>query len=858
MSLKNLIFAALFHDLSKLFLKVGGYSSLEEAKKLFSNSLPQIIEDCIKYNHFKNLKENQNSICPETWLIYEADNIAAGRDKKEFFESENNQQKTKLNAKTALISTFDFLGEISDQEPETKKKYKLQMLCSEDTKFKDPEIIYPQNNQENQSIIYQTLAKRWDEQVSKNKDILSQNPNALLTLLENLLAYAPSENLEDVSLYEHSKITASIASCMYLYAQEKNIDFKDLGHWDKVEKHRNEKQFLLVGGSVSGIQKFIYNITSKGALKGLRARSFYLEVLIEHIIDEILELVGDLSRANIIYSGGGNFYLLLPNTNACLDALSKVEQKLTIWLWENFRGSLSFAIDSIDCSSMDLMDKEDKLSGKRKGLMPKKWKELSQKLSEKKNKKFSLLDEQAFHDIFQPQQNTYNSDECAISRVDHDLIDYKFDDEIKKCNFMAASLHSLGGKLPKANFIRIEKNKEKIEKTSSNFKENCVFLPDLINENKECWLSLIIETEENITNIDEKKEILNNIKNNRLYSINRWVINKAIYAVLTIGNYYAAQFSDCMPTFEDLAKESIGNEKIGVLRADVDDLGTLFRSKLEAEINTFSRSAMLAKHLSMFFKLYINQICRKKLGETLEPYSFIDSNDQEKERNVVIVYSGGDDLFIVGAWNEIIELSIDIQKCFEKYTCQKLTLSAGVQVFAPKIPIIQMAEQTGIAEKKAKNNKYKNKTQEKNSICIFPNPRELEYKTLEPIKKRDSKYSHKDTYNWNEFKELLQNTKAFQSFIQDNSSFAYKLYSTVENLFFEGDQGLINLPRLAYMLARLEDRVKDQKEIIQKFDKAINNYLLEQENKNADQDIGLRLKDIKTLTTIVSYLERKK
>ena len=58
---------------------------------------------------------------------------------------------------------------------------------------------------------------------------------------------------------------------------------------------------------ISGIQDFIYTINNKGALKGLRARSFYLEIMMEHLIDELLEKV-ELSRANLIYSGGGHAY----------------------------------------------------------------------------------------------------------------------------------------------------------------------------------------------------------------------------------------------------------------------------------------------------------------------------------------------------------------------------------------------------------------------------------------------------------------------------------------------------------------------------------------------------------------------
>ncbi|WP_234901075.1 hypothetical protein, partial [Mycobacterium tuberculosis] len=69
------------------------------------------------------------------------------------------------------------------------------------------------------------------------------------------------------------------------------------------------KAFLLTTFDVSGIQDFIYTIHSSGAAKMLRARSFYLEMLTEHLIDELLARVG-LSRANLNYSGGGHAYLL--------------------------------------------------------------------------------------------------------------------------------------------------------------------------------------------------------------------------------------------------------------------------------------------------------------------------------------------------------------------------------------------------------------------------------------------------------------------------------------------------------------------------------------------------------------------
>ncbi|MFR8860553.1 MAG: hypothetical protein ACLVH0_00415 [Coprococcus eutactus] len=79
-----------------------------------------------------------------------------------------------------------------------------------------------------------------------------------------------------------------------------------------------ESRFIIISMDLSGIQDFIYTIHSKDALKTLRARSFYLEIMMEHMIDTLLERLS-LSRANLLYAGGGHCYMILPNTAAVKD-----------------------------------------------------------------------------------------------------------------------------------------------------------------------------------------------------------------------------------------------------------------------------------------------------------------------------------------------------------------------------------------------------------------------------------------------------------------------------------------------------------------------------------------------------------
>ena len=99
------------------------------------------------------------------------------------------------------------------------------------------------------------------------------------------MSFVPSstsaEEVADVSLYDHSKLTAALGCCIlqYLEAQgEKDYAGRLFAH---ARQFYDEKAFLLYSIDISGIQDFIYTITSDGALKALRARSFYLDLLME-------------------------------------------------------------------------------------------------------------------------------------------------------------------------------------------------------------------------------------------------------------------------------------------------------------------------------------------------------------------------------------------------------------------------------------------------------------------------------------------------------------------------------------------------------------------------------------------------
>ena len=188
----------------------------------------------------------------------------------------------------------------------------------------------------------------------------------------------------------------------------------------------------------------------------------------------------------------------------------------------------------------------------------------------------------------------------------------------------------------------------------------------------------------------------------RVYSKNTYRTGFSLATKLWLGDYAATSREGDLKTFAELAACSRGIERIGVLRADVDNMGTAFVSGFvrdeaaaadKYKYLTISRTATLSRSLSIFFKYYLNDLLADGGIRPAGP---------PKQRNLVVVYSGGDDLFLVGAWNDVLSAAIDIRRSFARYTCNTLTMSAGFAMFEPGYPIARMAEETTWLEERAK------------------------------------------------------------------------------------------------------------------------------------------------------------
>jgi CRISPR-associated protein Csm1 len=158
--------------------------------------------------------------------------------------------------------------------------------------------------------------------------------------------------------------------------------------------------------------------------------------------------------------------------------------------------------------------------------------------------------------------------------------------------------------------------------------------------------------------------------------------------------------------FAQMAQESEGIKRLAVLRCDVDDLGQAFISGTYGEEGSttsldftqiFDRSTSFSHELSVFFKYYLNLIAKTPEFTGLTKRS-TEEIHQSGGRKIQVIYSGGDDVFVVGAWDDVVEFAVDLRTNFAKWTDNKLTLSAGIGIFTPKTPVSQMAELTGDLE----------------------------------------------------------------------------------------------------------------------------------------------------------------
>lgn len=520
----------------------------------------------------------------------------------------------------------------------------------------------------------------------------------LMTLLERYTANVPSAtNLRhpDISLFDHLRTTAAIAQALWLHLEASGEKRVALSEKDP------QARWTLVCGDFSGIQKFIYNLTNKGAAKGLRGRSFYVSYFCRVCADFILRQLG-LTRAALLYNSGGKFYMLLPrHMEAQLQAARKA---VNGWLLDHFGADLFFGLGLADITAGMF----------QQGRMDQAWTAAALALEKDRRQKFREFLSPGFfapnHKGFTPQHS------CPICGSRN--MKAAGQESCADCK----KLMDLGRRLKDAQAILTVWGEES-ENTARQ-----AFGPPVVSilEASGFFLNAAdLEKLPELKGLDGECVFLNEQSDQRFETlplpecgvcalyVGKWDPNREIEEPTAEG--YPGDFK----RYADKAR---GIKRLGVLRMDVDNLGDVFIRGLSfpqrhpLRVNgaekagwgdvvydesgkptrrpmaSISRMATLSRQLNHFFSAHVPGLL-----------------EQERFNRCQVIYAGGDDLFIIGSWDQMPELAETIRAEFRSFCCQNpdFTISGGLILQKEKYPIYKGAELAGNAESAGKTVRYK-------------------------------------------------------------------------------------------------------------------------------------------------------
>lgn len=546
-----------------------------------------------------------------------------------------------------------------------ENRYKVSM-------FNETNIFSQERNKNNQ-LELDSVIKNLLEEV---KEIKAQDFNGLfVNLMDIIKKYTwalPSDTQKEIceiSLYDHLKTTSAIALASYNYHIEENISFEKATQED-IKRDRNENHFLLIGGDISGIQKYIYSLEStEGAAKRLRAKSFFIKTLSDICSYKIVNSLG-LTVANIIISSGGKFYILAQNTEDSRNIIDRIKKEINDKLYFDFQGELFLNLETINLSGDDL--------GLKFSL---KYDELNDKLDSGKGKKFvdNILETPILENEIYAEGKKVKL--CKI--CNHNLVENG--DECFSC----LKDKEIGELLPKMDKLAFYNEELENKKGVFNlFGIGC---------------KIIKEGE----NIQGEPFLVNYYRNN----IERdFPLLRDVY-----GGYAPTNEFGEIKSFEDISNESIAGN-LGIIKGDVDNLGLIFSlgmKDLEDEIFdeeteekkdikgvvSISRISTLSRMMDNFFSYWLPETLKK---------------EKEKYGSNYIVYAGGDDFMIVSPWDKAIKVSKFINQKFREFvgSNEDITLTIGISITKSKDPIYFSSRWASEAEEKGKNSG-------KNGLVVF-------------------------------------------------------------------------------------------------------------------------------------------
>lgn len=694
----------LLHDIGK-FAQRGGEG--------FSRIWDDQAEEDFKYKHALHTYDFVERYLPDPWktkvkllaahhhrpnnaeetVVQIADFLASGERTGEIDSSEDLRARHPKQLRSIFNSIM-----ISDATPAGTTYFPLAPLSLQE------DVIFPADSQVSDQV-WEDYERMWNEfclEANKLKEAHSDGEN-LSTYLESMLSLmqrytwsipaAYFNAVPDISLYDHSRVTAALAMIL----AENDPSVEELQRLKTNFGDVDEDIALLIGGDISGVQNFIYTLSSKKAAQTLRGRSFYLQLLTEAIMRYVMRNL-DLPATNVIYSGGGHFYLIAPLSAE--DGIENLRQEITKTLLDYHGASLYLALGTTRVPA----------SGFRVGQFSSHWARMHQSVALAKQQRYTELGDELYTMVFQIKEHGGNQeDTCSVCGEERKGTS-QLDEEDRICPMCSSFVDNFGVKLPYNKFIALHFGESQrdgqgsgldvlrafgmgvqwLEDADATFSLDATNMKGVIWALDDAvswlqgfgvpmtnWLHYTVRRTPSVSNREEAEEI-----------------NKE----LTKAERQEDPARQKNPkTFTHLQAQAHGIKRLGVLRMDVDNLGDIFIQGFhigERDISTLGRLSTLSFQLSLFFEGWVKKLCQ----------------EGEREGKIYAVYAGGDDVFLIGPWDLMPELAHQIQMEFKRFAADHPAahLSAGMSFIRGKYPVYQAAEDAKNALDMAKDLKGKN------------------------------------------------------------------------------------------------------------------------------------------------------
>jgi CRISPR-associated protein Csm1 len=432
----------------------------------------------------------------------------------------------------------------------------------------------------------------------------------------------------------------------------------------------------------------------------------------------------NMTPAALLYNSGGKFYLLLPAH--LQDEVFKARQKINKWLLDDFAGEVFLGLGVTPVTGR--MFNEGEMHGA--------WKAVTEDLERDRTRRFREFLAPQF---FEPEKDFDPTKSCSVcgSRSLN-----KKEDRCDTCK----QLECLGSALRETEAILTlwedEKEVQHLKHDLDLNDERVLSFPAL---GAHCLLINKLENRRKalsaIRGFRARCAFLNEFADTSLSSL---PIPNCALSGMYLGKWESGRQADSEGNawdFEDYAKNAKGIKRSGVLRMDVDNLGLIFiqglsfpkrksiatdkgkkegwgevvrdpesLSVIRKPMASISRIVTLSRQLKHFFSGYVPSLLKQEAFDRCQ-----------------VIYAGGDDLFVIGSWDQLPLLAKTIRDEFKAFCCDNpdFSISGGLTLQRGKYPIYKGAQLAGNAEKTAKRLRdqwHLTSGNEKDAFCFLDVP----------------------------------------------------------------------------------------------------------------------------------------